>query len=291
MTSSRLALALIAAVVTVLPTATAAEAAAAGTPVACAATDTATACASPPRPPPDRRGARRGTHRRQGQSTADAVQYSWPGVYFEGRFRGTGVGIVLNDSDNDYDVAVDGATVATLVTPGRTTYWVRPHPWRAHRCDWSSAPRARGPPATSAVSSPPPVGGSWPAGRAHRQIEFIGDSFTVGYGNLSTRATARQRRLARNTDADLGFGALTARRLNADYQINAYSGLGMVRNYNGGNPEVDYRTYYDRALLASTAMSGRTRAPGDPNWSWSAWASTTSPPPFNAGERGRRRPC
>ncbi|MCE0446531.1 hypothetical protein LT493_23420 [Streptomyces tricolor] len=44
-------------------------------------------------------------------------------------------------------------------------------------------------------------------------------------------------------------GALTARRLNADYQINGYSGLGMVRNYNGGSPDVTYRTFYDRALL------------------------------------------
>ena len=53
------------------------------------------------------------------------VRYSWPGIYFEGRFRGTGVGIVLDDSVNDYDVQVDGRTVATLVTPGRTTAWVK----------------------------------------------------------------------------------------------------------------------------------------------------------------------
>ena len=53
-----------------------------------------------------------------------AGQYTWPGVYFEGRFRGTGVGIVLDDSANDYDVQIDGTTVATLVTPGQTTHWV-----------------------------------------------------------------------------------------------------------------------------------------------------------------------
>ena len=54
-----------------------------------------------------------------------SVQFTWPGTYFEGRFHGTGVGIVLNDSNNDYDVQVDGTTVATLVAPGQTTYWVR----------------------------------------------------------------------------------------------------------------------------------------------------------------------
>ncbi|PRY44490.1 hypothetical protein CLV43_10255 [Umezawaea tangerina] len=51
----------------------------------------------------------------------------------------------------------------------------------------------------------------------------------------------------RNTDADLSFGALTARGLGADYQITAQSGLGMVRNYGGGSPDVDFRTSYDRA--------------------------------------------
>src|SRR6185369_3247228 len=59
------------------------------------------------------------------QRAAGGVQFTWPGTYFEGRFRGTGVGVVLNDSNNDYVVAVDGATVATLVTQGQITYWVK----------------------------------------------------------------------------------------------------------------------------------------------------------------------
>ncbi len=58
------------------------------------------------------------------KDAGNTVQYSWPGVYFEGRVRGTGVGIVLNDSAADYDVQVDGTTVATLVTPGDTTHWI-----------------------------------------------------------------------------------------------------------------------------------------------------------------------
>ena len=58
------------------------------------------------------------------QAGGDSLRYSWPGVYFEGRFRGTGVGIVLNDAAADYDVQIDGATVGTLVAPGRITHWV-----------------------------------------------------------------------------------------------------------------------------------------------------------------------
>ncbi|MDQ0956496.1 hypothetical protein QFZ66_000374 [Streptomyces sp. B4I13] len=80
-------------------------------------------------------------------------------------------------------------------------------------------------------------------------IGFIGDSLTVGYGNLSASRDCTGDQVRRTTDADVSHGALTARRLGADYRLNAYSGLGMVRNYNGGSPDVTYRTFYDHALL------------------------------------------
>jgi hypothetical protein len=41
------------------------------------------------------------------KDAGNTVQYSWPGVYFEGRVSGTGVGIVLNGSAADYDVQVE----------------------------------------------------------------------------------------------------------------------------------------------------------------------------------------
>lgn len=180
-----------------------------------------------------------------------SVQYTWPGIAFEGRFRGTGVGIVLDDSVNDYDVQIDGTTVRTLVTPGRTTAWVRDLPDTAHtvrlvkrtECPWAAGRfggfvAARGGEVLAA-----------PAARS-RQIEFIGDSFTAGYGNASgTRDCSANGGVDRNSNADLAFGALTARKLGADHQQNALSGRGMVRNYNGGDPGTDFRTYYDRALV------------------------------------------
>ncbi|MBP2703956.1 hypothetical protein JOL79_09060 [Microbispora sp. RL4-1S] len=180
-----------------------------------------------------------------------SVRYSWPGVYFEGRFRGTGVGVALNDAVNDYDVQVDGATVATLVTPGRTTYWVRDLTNGVHSV--RLVKRTESPSAFGEfygfVAAP---GGALLPGPAdrHRQIEFIGDSYTAGYGNLSpTRECPAPGQVDRNTNTDISFGALTARRLGADYQVNAFSGRGMVRNYNGIEPGTDYRTYYDRALI------------------------------------------
>jgi lysophospholipase L1-like esterase len=182
--------------------------------------------------------------------TGGTAQYSWPGVYFEGRFRGKGVGIVLNDAVNDYDVQVDGTTVAALVQPGTTTYWVRNLADTEHRV--RLVKRTEIPWAIGEFGGFTAAPGGRILGRPaprHRQIEFIGDSLTVGYGNLSTtRDCSANGGVDRNTDADLGFAAQAAHSLHADYQINAYSGRGMVRNYNGQDPGTDFRTYYDRGL-------------------------------------------
>ncbi|WP_367127349.1 cellulose binding domain-containing protein [Saccharothrix sp. HUAS TT1] len=185
------------------------------------------------------------------QAGADALRFSWPGVYFEGRFRGTGIGVALDDPAADYEVQVDGRTAATLVTPAPGTHWVNGLADAEHTV--RLVKRSESPWATSAfrgfVAAPGGAVLAKPAPRT-RQVEFIGDSHTAGYGNLSTSRDCTGDQVNRTTDADRAFSALTARALGADYQVNAFSGRGMVRNYNGGEAGADYRTYYDRALLA-----------------------------------------
>jgi lysophospholipase L1-like esterase len=67
-----------------------------------------------------------------------------------------------------------------------------------------------------------------------RQIEFIGDSYTVGYGNTSGKRQCTGEEIWATTDTSQAFGPLTAKHYDADYQINAYSGRGIVRNWDGG---------------------------------------------------------
>ena len=188
-------------------------------------------------------------------------------MYFEGRFRGTGVGLVLNDANNDYDVQVDGATVATLVTPGQTTYWVQqPDQRRAHRAAGEAHREPVGRRRVRRLRRRHRRRDPGQAGRAHRQIEFIGDSWTAGYGNMSTtRDCTGNGGVDPQHQRGPSFGALTARSLNADYQINAWSGRGMVRNYNGGEPGHNFRTYYDRTCRRSyNSRPGRRRARWQP---------------------------
>ena len=179
------------------------------------------------------------------------VQFSWPGVYFEGHFRGTGIGVVIDCAAADFDVQIDGATVATLVTPGDTTHWIDGLRNGEHTVRVVKRNETSGDISTFGGFVAPPGGAvlSKPAPR-DRQIEFIGDSITVGYGNVSGTRACDPEQVRRNTNTDVSHGALTARQLGADYQINGLSGLGMVRNVAGIVPDNTYRTYYDRALLS-----------------------------------------
>ncbi|MFD1145552.1 SGNH/GDSL hydrolase family protein [Saccharothrix hoggarensis] len=140
---------------------------------------------------------------------------------------------------------------ATLVMPAAGTHWVHGLTRGEHTV--RLVKRSESPWATSTfggfVAARGGVVLNAPAAR-QRQVEFIGDSYTAGYGNMSAGRDCTGDEVGRTTNVDRAFGALTARRLGADYQVNAFSGRGMVRNYNGIEPGTDYRTYYDRALLA-----------------------------------------
>ncbi len=69
-----------------------------------------------------------------------------------------------------------------------------------------------------------------------RRIEWIGDSFLVGYGNLvsiepSPKGNPSTGFHSINQDGYLAFGAITSRFLNADFSCVGISGKGVYRNF------------------------------------------------------------
>jgi lysophospholipase L1-like esterase len=80
------------------------------------------------------------------------------------------------------------------------------------------------------------------------QVEFIGDSYTVGYGNMSATRTCTRQEVHDTTDTQLAFGPLAAKRLGLDYRVVAYSGFGIVRNYNGNRPGESLPLLYPRMI-------------------------------------------
>lgn len=167
------------------------------------------------------------------ERVAEGYRRQWPGTYFESAFRGPSALLKIGQGDIVLHVSVDGAPVAKLVKPKPGLYRVAglAHGRHAIRVDVAS----------ESQSAPTVFGGFYaasgtrplPAPSRARQIEFIGDSHTVGYGNISTRRDCTQDEVWATTDTAQAMPALTARRYGADYQVNAISGRGIVRNYDG----------------------------------------------------------
>lgn len=86
--------------------------------------------------------------------------------------------------------------------------------------------------------------------RPELKIEFIGNSITCGYG---TEADSGEVHFSYETqNHTLSYAYLTARALNADFNIVARSGIGVYRSYNGareGTPEQRIPLEYDRTLI------------------------------------------
>ncbi|MCM1076973.1 MAG: GDSL-type esterase/lipase family protein [Bacteroides sp.] len=89
-----------------------------------------------------------------------------------------------------------------------------------------------------------------PPQRPDLRIEFIGNSITCGYG---TEAENGDTRFSYDTENQtLSYAYLTARELNADFNIVARSGIGMYRSYGGpreGTPDERMPGEYDRTLI------------------------------------------
>lgn len=75
-----------------------------------------------------------------------------------------------------------------------------------------------------------------PPKASSRRIEFIGDSFTVGYG-VEGQVGDPDENVFIATNASKSYAFLLADSYKADFQVNAFSGRGVVRNYDNIVPE------------------------------------------------------
>ncbi|ESQ94676.1 SGNH/GDSL hydrolase family protein [Asticcacaulis benevestitus] len=185
-----------------------------------------------------------------GRVTADNV-HQWPAVYFESRFTGPSVKLLFDNENSNFNVIVDGKPLMILQKPGSKVVELGKlgdgeHTIRLEKRSETQYLTGRFV-GFDTIDQPSPL--LPPPDRA-RQIEFIGDSLTVGYGNTSAFTQCTPEEIFETTDSQQGFGVLTARHFDADYQINAFSGLGMVRNYDGReHPKYHMPMLYERALF------------------------------------------
>lgn len=164
-----------------------------------------------------------------------AYQYSWPGVYFETAFNGDSLTLKFDDDQNNFYLIVDSQEPVLIKKPGKSDYVVSglsagKHKVRLEKISETQSSSGR---FLGFYSDDKPLA----LPKRKRQIEFIGDSYTVGYGNTSPSRECNNDELFETTNTHLVFGPLIGKHFNADYQINASSGFGIVRNYNGHSPD------------------------------------------------------
>jgi lysophospholipase L1-like esterase len=217
----------------------------------------------------------------------DDYASQWPGTYFEASFKGTELYLCVGASHETLHVVVDGRTPIPLVYPEPGVYRLSgladaPHSVTVFVVSESqSAPNHFGGfalPAQEKALPPPP--------RRSRQIEFIGDSHTVGYGNTSPKRDCTSAEVDAATDNSQAFGPLVADHYHADYQVNAISGRGIVRNYNGGPGDL-VPTAYPYVLFDTK------RPYSDPAWRPQviviALGTNDFSTPLNPGEKWKTR--
>jgi len=164
-----------------------------------------------------------------------SFEQQWPGIYIEGAFKGEQVYFDVESTGLSLAISIDGQLIRKMVDaePGR--YGVSGLRDRNHTIRLQVVSENQ-----SASST---FGGiyidqdSTPLEPSHRetQIEFIGDSHTVGYANTSKKRDCTGSEVSRTTDTSLSIAGQLSNVFDADYQVNAISGRGVVRNYNGGD--------------------------------------------------------
>jgi endoglucanase len=158
------------------------------------------------------------------------LRMAWSGTGFDARFDGTSLEADLTDSVAWIDVAVDG-------TPPRAVELAPGSGWVVladglQRGEHSVSVRKRTEPlvgelVVSGLRSDGRI--LTPPARSGIRLEFVGDSITCGYGNLAPDETYPFD--PATEDFALSFAGLTASALGADVHCVAWSGLGLVRNF------------------------------------------------------------
>lgn len=195
-------------------------------------------------------GGRAATHPMPGGGVA--YQHQWPGVYFESRFEGRKLYMAFSDPWNEYRLLIDGLPPVTITQPGEGRLEVGDLAPGVHQVRLEKVTESIDHEAMFDGFYIPADEKALPVTARARQIEFIGDSSMSGYGNRSTTRTCTSEEIRLTTDTQQGFAALTAKHFNADYQINAISGRGLIRNYGGAVPDYAMSKVYPFVLLDKT---------------------------------------
>jgi lysophospholipase L1-like esterase len=184
--------------------------------------------------------------------------HQWPGVYFETQFRGETLTLRFDDPTNVYHFVIDDAAPIRLEPKAAREMSISGlgsgmHRARLERVSENQDHRG----VFSGFFAPKSAKMALDPPRA-RQIEFIGDSNMLGYGILSSVRECSPEEVFATTDVTRAYPVLSAKAAGADYQIQAISGRGMVRNWQGVLPGQTLPDIYPYVFLDQQVPVGET---------------------------------
>jgi lysophospholipase L1-like esterase len=186
---------------------------------------------------------------RYDDSDPSHIRLGWSGIGFVVRFSGTGVSARIDDAGQYMTVVVDGTVQPNLATAGGEQDFVIASglPDGEHvvevyrRTEGSFGPTTILDVTVEGELLPPPV--------VDRRIEVIGDSITCGYGNEGVSPCSFS---AETENQYMAYGAIAARTVGAEINTIAWSGKGIIYNYDTDTNQ-PMPTLYDRTVAAEEA--------------------------------------
>lgn len=187
-------------------------------------------------------------------SERNLAKSDWPGCAIEFSFYGSGFKILLDDGLNDFNIIIDKKLHKVIKTkPGIQIYTAANNLKKTNHnvLITKKTESFEKPSIFKGIILNPDSKILNPPLRPEYKIEFIGDSITVGYGNESRSIKCKN--FKSWTNNYFSYAQITARELNAEANIIAISGKGVIRNY-GEKKEISEKPlpyYYNKTLLTN----------------------------------------
>ena len=168
------------------------------------------------------------------------VIYDWSGVYFRVKFNGPYLAMKCTDSKNSWfnlwvDKEMSPEADRTFMIGAKDTLIVLAEGLGKGEHEVILQKRTEGSQGMMTIHSFASKGEILQAkGRKERHIEFIGDSYTCGYGTESDNRDDPF--LAETENCNLTYAAIASRYFGADFNLVSHSGEGVARNYDNYGP-------------------------------------------------------
>lgn len=180
------------------------------------------------------------------------VSYDWSGVYFRVKFTGPYLAMKCSDTKNSWfnlwtDKAMGLKEDRKFLVGAKDTLIVLAEGLGKGEHEIILQKRTEGEQGRFTVHSFVTEGKILQAdGRKERHIEFIGDSYTCGYGTESP--SKDDPFLAETENCNLTYAAIVSRYFNADFNLVSHSGQGICRNYDNSRPGYNMPDRYSQAF-------------------------------------------